>query len=274
MPYADSKDAELYYEEEGAGHPLIMIMGLGGAHGGWFLQVPAFRKHFRVITYDPRGLGLSKDSGEPYTMRTMADDAIAILDHLQIERSHVLGESLGGMVAQEVAIAYPERVRKLVLMATTPGGTQEITPEIRKAFGIPEGVDPSQLTASDYTDSGVDMEKVGAIIMRLSFNNPLLPWALTRLSRRQGSPPLAGGAERQTQASSEHDTLDRLHLIQAPTLVITGSRDRIIPPHASEVLANGIPNATLKILRWAPHALNFESFWRLNPAVVRFLRDD
>ena len=206
-------------------------------------------------------------------MRTMADDAVAILDHLRIERSHVLGESLGGMVAQEIAITYPERVRKLVLMATTPGGKQEITPAIRKAFGIPDGVDPNQLTASDYAGSGIDMKKVGAIIMRLSFNNPLLPWALMMLARRQGSPPLAGGAERQTQASSEHDTLDRLHLIQAPTLVITGSRDRLIPPHASEVLASHIPNATLKVLRGAPHALNFESFWRLNPAVVRFLRD-
>ena len=273
MPYARADNAELYYEEEGAGDPLILIMGLGGPHGSWFLQVPAFRKHFRVITYDARGVGLSRDSGEPYTMRTLADDVIAILDHLAIERSHVLGLSLGGMVAQEVAITYPERVRKLVLVATDSGGEREISPAIRKAFGIDPDADLSAIDPSDYADSGVDMKKVGAIIMRLSFNNPLVPWALSMLARRQGKPPLADdGTKRQTQASAEHNTLDRLHLIQAPTLVTAGSWDRMIPPHASEVLASRIPNATLKLLWGVPHALNFESFWRFNRTVLRFLK--
>jgi pimeloyl-ACP methyl ester carboxylesterase len=272
MPYARADNSELYYEEEGAGDALILIMGLGASHSGWFLQVPAFRKHFRVITYDARGVGLSRDSGEPYTMRTLADDAVAILDHLDIERSHVLGLSLGGMVAQEVAITYPDRVHKLVLAATTPGGReQEVAPAIRKAFGIDPDADLSAVDLADYAARGVDMKEVGAIITRLSFNNPLVPWALMKLAQRQGKPPLDAGADRQTQASATADTVDRLHLIQAPTLVITGAKDRIIAPGASEVLASRIPNSTLKLLKGAPHALNLESFRRFNRAVLRFL---
>jgi pimeloyl-ACP methyl ester carboxylesterase len=272
MPYAQAKDAELYYEEEGAGDPLILIQGLAGTHGSWFLQVPTFRKHFRVITYDARGLGLSRDSGEPYTMRTLADDVVAILDHLTVERSHVLGLSLGGMVAQELAINYPERVCRLVLAATTPGAEREITPAVRKAFGIPPDVDPSTLDASDYAGSGVDMKKVGAIITRLSFNNPLVPWALMRLAQRQGKTQMPDGANRQTDASAEHNTLERLHLIQAPTLVIVGASDRLVSPRSSETLAARIPNAKLFVLRGAPHALYLESFLRFNRAVLRFLK--
>lgn len=272
MPYARSQDAELYYEVRGAGDPLMLIMGLGGTHSAWMLQVPFFKRHFRVITYDPRGLGVSRDSGEPYTIRTLADDAIAILDDLGVDRSHVLGLSLGGMVAQEVAINYPQRVRKLVLAATAPGGPQQITSAMREAFGIPEGADLGQMDIEELRASQLDMAQAGAIVTRLSFNNPVVPWLLTLLARRQGSPPLADGANRQTQATSKHDTRDRLHLIQAPTLVITGSRDRIVSPHASEVLAEGIPNAELRVLRGAPHALNFEAFWRFNPAVIRFLK--
>jgi pimeloyl-ACP methyl ester carboxylesterase len=271
MPYAQSQDAELYYEVQGSGDPLLLIMGLGGAHAAWMLQVRSFRKHFQVITYDPRGLGLSRDSGEPYTMRTLADDAVAILDHLQIERSHILGMSLGGMVAQEVAIAYPDRVRKLVLAATSPGGPRQISPAMREALRIPEDIGLSQILSAGDAGPTVNMKQAGAIVTRLSFNCSLLPWAMMRLARRQGSRALPDGAQRQTQASGTHDTRDRLHLIQAPTLVIVGSRDRIIPPHASEVLAEGIPNATLEVLRGAPHALNFETFWRFNPAVIRFL---
>jgi pimeloyl-ACP methyl ester carboxylesterase len=272
MPYAQAQGAELYYEVDGAGDPLLLIMGLGGTHAAWMLQVPFFRRRFRVITYDPRGLGLSRDSGEPYTMRTLASDAIAVLDHLEVDRAHVLGLSLGGMVAQELAITCPERVRKLVLAATTPGGPRQITPAMRKAFEIPEDVNLTQLERAARTGSAIDAQHAGSVIIRLSFNNPLLPWVLTRLAGRQGRRALPGGANRQTQASATHDTRDRLHLIQARTLVITGSRDRIVPPHLSEALAQGIPNATLKVLWCAPHALNFEAFWRFNSAVIRFLR--
>jgi pimeloyl-ACP methyl ester carboxylesterase len=270
MPHVWAEDAELYYEEEGAGDAIIMITGSGLTHDAWRFQVPAIGRQFRVITYDTRGLGLSRDSGGRYTMQRLADDVVAILDHLVIKDSHVLGYSLGGKVAQEVAITYPERVRKLVLVATTPWrDDHKITPAMRRAFGIPESVDLTTVDASDYK---VDAEKLGATIARLSFNNPLMPWLLTMLGRRRGVPPLADGIRRQRHVSAEHSTLDRLHLIQAPTLVIAGTWDRLIPPGASEVLASCIPNATLKLLWGAPHGLNFENPWRFNRAVLRFLR--
>jgi 3-oxoadipate enol-lactonase len=235
--------------------------------------VRAFRKHFRVITYDARGLGLSRDSGDAYTLRTVADDAVAILDHLKIGRSHVLGLSFGGMVAQEVAISHPRRVQRLVLAATTPlGGERVVTPAIRKAFGIPQDVDLSSIEARQYANHQVEMKDAGPIILRLSFNNPFLPWVLSRMAKRRGTPPLGDGASQQTKASATADTIKRLHLIQARTLVMVGTRDRIVGPEPSQVLASRIPNATLHLVRGASHAFNFEAPWRFNRPVVRFLK--
>ena len=140
MPFAHANNAELYYEEQGSGEPLLLIQGLGGTHTAWLLQVRSFRKRYRVITYDSRGLGLSRDGEEPYSMRSLAADAVALLDCLDIASSHVLGLALGGMVAQEVAINYPERVRKLVLVATSPGRAgSDITPEMRRSLDIDPG---------------------------------------------------------------------------------------------------------------------------------------
>ena len=270
MPYAQAGKAELYYEEQGTGDPLLLIMGLGVTHAGWVLQAPAFRKQHRVITYDSRGLGLSADDGEPYTIRTLADDAVALLDHLGIERSHVLGLSLGGMVAQEVAINYPGRVHRLVLVATTPGGARlEVTPEMRHALGIGPDVDLGSIEAGEVQ---IDMKEVGASMTRLSFNNPLLSWALMKLARSRGNPASPEGTHRQAQAASAVDTVGRLHLIQAPTLVMAGTKDRIVPPHASEVLASRIPNARLALLKGASHAFAIEASWRLNQEVLRFLK--
>ena len=270
MPYARANGAKLYYEEHGAGEPLLLIMGLGGAHTGWMFQVPAFRRHYRVITYDSRGLGLSTDDGAPYTVRTLADDAVALLDHLGIERSHVLGLSLGGMVAQEMAITYPDRVHKLVLVATTPGGErQAVTPAMRQALGIDPDADMTAMEPGDYE---VDLAEVGAVITRLSFNNRLVPWVMTKLARRLGKLASTEGINRQAQAAGGVDTLSRLHLIQAPTLVMAGTNDRIVQPHSSEVLASRIPNATLILLKGASHAFAIEAPWRLNRPVLRFLK--
>lgn len=102
MPYARAGTALLYYDLRGRGHPVLMIMGFGGMRHGWMAEVPAFRRHFRTITYDNRGLGRSRDQGEVYSMDTLAQDAIALLDHLGIERAHIVGYSLGGAVAQEL----------------------------------------------------------------------------------------------------------------------------------------------------------------------------
>ena len=118
MPKVRVNGIELHYEESGSGDPLLMIMGFGGDHQAWAFQVPAFAEGYRVITFDNRGAGQSEGPDVAYSTRMMADDAVGLLDVLRIERAHVLGVSMGGMIAQEVALNHPRRVRSLQLHCT------------------------------------------------------------------------------------------------------------------------------------------------------------
>ena len=111
----------LYYEEHGSGEPLILIQGFAGGSNAWFRQVPVLEKHFRVITFDARGLDKSDVSKVPYTIPVMKWDIVCLMDHLEMPKACILGTSLGGLVAQAVAIEHPERVTKLVLVSTSSG---------------------------------------------------------------------------------------------------------------------------------------------------------
>src|SRR3954469_11914440 len=118
MPTATVNGIDLYYEVSGEGPPLLLITGLSGNTLGWAMLEPTLAEHFQVIAFDNRGAGRSAAPPGPYTTREMADDAVGLLDHLGIERTHVLGLSMGGMIAQELALAHPTRVDRLVLFAT------------------------------------------------------------------------------------------------------------------------------------------------------------
>lgn len=122
MPEASLGKIKLHYEEQGQGPPLMMILGLGQDMNTWAFQVPNFSKHFRVIRFDNRDSGRSSRSEEPYTTRTMASDTLGLMDHLGIERAHILGTSMGGMIALEVALQAPDRVMSLILASTTSWG--------------------------------------------------------------------------------------------------------------------------------------------------------
>src|SRR2546427_3279997 len=118
MPKVRVNGIGLNYVEAGSGDPLLLIMGFGGDHQAWAFQTPVFAQRYRVIAFDNRGAGQSDVPDVPYTTRMMAEDAIGLLDALRIERAHVLGVSMGGMIAQELALAHPQRVRSLQLHCT------------------------------------------------------------------------------------------------------------------------------------------------------------
>jgi pimeloyl-ACP methyl ester carboxylesterase len=115
MPKANIHGINLYYQVHGEGAPLVMVQGFGGGHRGWFFQTRAFKKYFQVIIFDNRGIGRSDKAPGQYTVRDLADEAIGLMDYLHIDKAHILGMSMGGMVAQELAINYPDRLKKLVL---------------------------------------------------------------------------------------------------------------------------------------------------------------
>jgi len=266
VPNAKVNGINVYYEIMGKGAPLVMIQGFAGNYQAWFFQTRVFRKYYKVIIFDNRGIGKSDKSSEPYTIKTMADDVIGLLDCIGVDKAHVLGLSLGGMVAQEIAISYPERVRKLVLGSTfAVREIRDVHPDMLKAAGIKEGT-------TDADIGSIDFRKLMNMMVSLSFNRMLYRMILLSLSKWSFKSVNAEGYLFQLASLGDYDTLDRLHLIQAPTLVITGSGDRLVPPTMSDSIASRIPNARLVKVKGGSHAFFMEMSGRFNKEVLDFLR--
>jgi pimeloyl-ACP methyl ester carboxylesterase len=267
MPGANVNGTNIYYEVHGQGEPLVMIMGFGGGCRGWYFQVRVFKKHYSVIIFDNRGIGKSDKATEPYTIRTMASDTLGLMDYLGVARAHVLGMSLGSLVAQEIAIEHPERVDKLILACASIGETQEDDMHERmvKAFKVKEGPDGVDLRS-------VNFEEAMDTVVALSFNKRLYRMLLAPMSKVYVKMIGVDGHLRQIEAVMGYNTLDRLHRIKAPTLVLTGTADNIIPPKYSEQIASLIPNARLVRVEGGSHALNIEMRSRFNKEVLDFLQ--
>ena len=274
MPTAAIRDIEMYYEDHGAGTPLLCIMGFATDSVGWMLQVPAFAERHRTIVFDNRGVGRTSKPTGAYTIHEMADDAVALLDHLDIDRTHVLGLSMGGMIAQEVVLRHPDRVRGLVLAATFPE-PDVATEEQRKVI---------------FTEMGGSIAETGEMKIDFTAMNPmsffqhLLPLVFTPAFIQTELPKLmqmfAGALQwgfsleaimGQMQAIMAHKATDRLAQVKAPTLVLTGDADRLISPANSTVLAENIPGAKLVTVPGGSHGFNLETPDVFNRAVLDFL---
>lgn len=241
---AAADGAELFYETVGSGEPVLLIMGLGMASTGWWRTVPVLAEQFRVITFDNRGSGRSDAPKGPYTLAQLARDAESVLDAADEESAHVYGLSLGGMIAQEFALARPSRVRGLVLGATTPGGRRHELPDektlgfIERRAGMPaeEGAWASVPYNYGPTTRAQHADRIGEdIIQRLRF------------------PPNKEGYKAQLSAAWGFDAVDRLAGLCAPTLVLHGGEDRMIPVSNGRRLAEAIPGACLRIFEDAGH---------------------
>jgi len=209
--------------------------------------------------------GKSDKPPGPYTTRMMAGDTIALMDLLGIEKAHIVAGSLGGMIAQEMAIDHPERVDKVVSFCTSAGGQMLWD----RLFDLIEASDPGwNRSSSDVKDA--DLRKFMAAMLSLSFNSTLYQvlFAPVRLLCRLGWMKTPVG---QLQAMMSHNTLERLDRIQAPTLVLAGGKDRLMPPQSSAVLASGMKGARLVVVEGGGHAL---AAGPLNKEVLAFLSGD
>jgi 3-oxoadipate enol-lactonase len=268
MPKAPVNGINIYYQVHGDGEPLVMVQGFAGGHEAWFFQLRAFKKHYKVVIFDNRGIGRSDGLDQLYTIKAMADDVVGLMDYLGIPKAHILALSLGGIVAQEIAISYPERVMKLILGSTLAGSeSNDVHPEMVKAFAPPEGI-------ANMDFRSIPIGKVMYNMVSLAFNKRLYKMILLPLSKRSMKSINPEGHFKQMAAVSDYTTLDRLHLIKAPTLVITGTGDRIISPGASEVIASRIPNAKLVLVKGGSHAFFMEMRGRFNREVLEFLRSN
>jgi 3-oxoadipate enol-lactonase len=266
MPKAKVNEIELYYEVHGpeGAKPLLLIAGLGHSSKLWFRQVPEFSKHFETIIFDNRGVGQSDKPDEPYSVAGMAADVIGLLDHLGIEQAHVLGASMGGYVAQEIAIEHPERVKRLVLLCTHYGGPEylELTGDLWK-----EILDVAGLSPEEIYRRGIKYSTTPEFFK----NNEEMVKKLVRM--RLEDPQPAYAFQRQFAAAAAFYSKDRLQRIQAPTLVLAGREDQIVPLELAERLTEAIPNAQLKVIDHAAHLLFIERPEEVNRAIIQFLQE-
>lgn len=252
----------LYYEEHGSGPPLLLIFGFTGNAQSWALQLRDFAPHFRCIVFDNRGVGRSSAPEGAYTIAEMAADAVAVLDAVGVERAHVLGYSMGGQIAQVLALTAPERVEKLVLTSTWAKGDRLFN-EVIDVWGelYRQGVDLHTCVRYAYTwvltDQFLDVPGALDQMLELAKANPF------------PAPP--HGIWGQSRAILASDTLDRLPRIRARTLVMVGKQDILTPPKFAERLAAGIPGATLTVLERGGHGYLFENTNEFNHTVLAFL---
>jgi len=242
----------LHYELRGAdtAPPLILLEGMGGDIPGWRRNIPTLARELRVIAYDFRGNGGSDEPPGPCTMTTFVDDTIAVLDELGVDRAHVYGQSFGGMVAQELALASPGRVRTLILGCTHCGVANVVpvrdpkTPKDKPLLAL-----YSEAFAAAHPEHVAEDLRVGA-------QQPRHP----------------AGQRRQWEAMQGFDTYDRLPWLRVPTLVLHGTDDRLVSPANAEVLAARIPDAELFVLEGAGHVYPSEQPEASDGAVLDFIR--
>jgi pimeloyl-ACP methyl ester carboxylesterase len=244
---------QIAYEAQGKGEPLLLIQGLGYARWGWGPIVAPLARSFRLITFDNRGVGESEVPHGPYTARVLAEDALGVLDGLGIEQAHVCGASLGGMVAQELAAGWPERVDRLVLCCTSPGkGAFPMPKETVRLFAEAPRMTPEVALRRFVENSLVARGDLVETIYR----------------RRLADPPDPVGWAGQAAAGTGFGGVD-LEAITAPTLVLHGTEDNVLDARNAHVLADRIADARVELLPGTGHLF----WWEQPERVVSLIRE-
>ena len=255
---------ELAYDLQGAGEPLVLIHGAQGDQSMFAGIAPAFANQFRVLTFDQRGSGLSEKPDMEFSMALLADDTAALMEHVGFASAHIIGVSMGGMIAQEFALRHPHKVRSLVLGCTTPGGPKAVR------------IGGEALTTA-YSTEPLSPEERGRALAEAAFTtgyiaqHPEIIPAMIEARRQRPLDPVA--LSHRMKAAYAHDAYDRLPHIACPTLVITGKDDVLISWEYSRILAERIPGAKLVLLEPAGHVFWLEQPEQSRAAIMAFLQE-
>ena len=261
MPYVESQGARIYWEEHGEGSDVLLIQGLGYTSQMWHRTVPALARRHRVIAFDNRGVGRSDIPSGPYPIRLMASDAAAVLEAARAATAHVFGISMGGYIAQELALTAPDRVRSLVLGCTGCGGPEAVLAE-------QEVLDKLLARASMQAEEGIR-------VMIPYIYDPSTPRERIDedLAIRLRTFPTADGYLAQLQGITGWESCSRLKQLRAPVLVIHGESDRLVPPANGRRLAREIPGARLLMLSNASHVFFTDQPEAAHRAVLDFVAE-
>ncbi len=262
MPKVKVNDIEMYYEVHGEGTPLVLIQGYGGSSADWIPEIiQGFEDEFKVLVFDNRGTGQSDKPDVEYSINLMADDVACLMESIGIPRAHVLGLSMGGVIAQEMAVSHPDRVQSLVLCSTSCS--------VKNIIGASEEF-------WDVIESNArgDLSKMSPELILSAYSPDYLQANKERILKNMAAgehptPPV--GLIRQAQATLKYDSNDRLPDINAPCLVLVGELDIIAPPENSRVLAERSPHAKLKIFEITAHMFLYEITDTAIQEIVEFL---
>ena len=256
---------DLYYELHGDGPPLVLVMGIGYDSSLWTLaQVPVLSTQFQVILVDNRDAGRSSKARQPYTIADMADDLAGLLDALGIQRSHLLGLSMGGMIALEFALRHGDRLDRLVLAGTGAAPARS-------------AVDPIQIwswvKANDATGEMFGGQQFVSLFSTAFLRNHQAVRDTAELLASNPYPMSPEAYGRQADAYLQFDALDRLAAITAPTLVVVGEQDLLTPPWIAREVAEAIPGARFEVIRGdgSSHLVPIERPDDFNRLVSNFL---
>jgi 3-oxoadipate enol-lactonase len=267
MPKAKVNGININYKVQGHGEPVILISGYAADQTGYIFQTRAFKKYYRVVTFDNRGVGKTDEPRAAYSVKMMADDTVGLMDYLGIEKSHILGVSMGGAIAQVLAVNYPERVNKLILASTFARMDESsgFSAQFYKLLGLRES----------YTDDdtrSIPILRITDTLLSLALNKTLYRAILLPIGkilvRLNGTTGLIG----QWEAILNHNAVDGLQKVSAPTLVIVGTKDREHKRTSSEVISKLIPNSKLVKVEGGSHWFASEMSGRFNKEVLDFLR--
>ena len=266
MPTIKTNGIDLYYEEQGAGAPLVLLGGLGYSSWQWHKMAPLLARRFLVITPDNRGVGLSSKPPGPYTASLLAADTVGLLDALGIERAAVMGHSMGGFIAQALALEYPQRVSKLILAATNFGGPRHV-PITPQAMAV----------LSDLRGDAVTRFKNGLAVSTAAGFAERNPQVIEEWLTWRAANPVDPAAY-QAQMAIGLALLDesaaferKLPALAVPTLILFGAEDAVVPPANAELLARQISHSEVHILPNAGHFFPLEAPEAAAQVVSEFL---
>jgi pimeloyl-ACP methyl ester carboxylesterase len=245
------------WEAQGEGAPVLLVHGLGYTRQGWGPLRDLLARRYRVLSYDNRGIGESEIAPGPYSVAELAADAADVLDAAGAQRAHVVGASLGGMVAQLLAAEQPERVERLVLVGTTPGGAG--------AYPLPQ---QTLALMAEAPSLPPDVALRRFVENALAPGSPLVDEVF---AYRQRHPPDPAGWAAQAAAGAAWDADGRLGRIAAPTLVLAGTADAVVDPRNAQLLVDAIPGAKLELIDDAGHLPFWERAEEFAAIVERFL---
>jgi len=261
MPFTEACDKRLHYEVHGEGEPLLLVMGLGADSLAWALQIQPFAERYQAIVFDNRDVGRSEQVEDDYEISDMADDTLGLADELGLDSFHLVGLSMGGAIAQELALAAPERVRTLTLCVTWGGDGRWGREQAR--------VRTASVPHVSYEDR-VDNLLVLTLSQELYENAEAVDY-MRNVMLQHPYPQPAEAFLRQASACGRHETCDRLPSLSMPVHVIGAEHDLLVPVWKSTELAELVPGAKLTVIERAAHGANLERAEEFNRAVLDFL---